>query len=130
MDAKKLLKKHLDLLIPKGQYLSDKQIDQLRYEASINALNEVIESSKTEKIEFAKTHVDAALKAAVANGTLDFVPHDQEYWTQKSIERQDILDFYDENTSDEDFAYEELRNRDGFTIEINEDSILNAYFIQ
>ena len=81
-------------------------------------------------MEFAKTHVEAALKAAVENGTLDFVPHDEEYWTQKSIERQDILDFYDENTSDEDFAYEELRNRDGFTIEINEDSILNAYFIQ
>ena len=78
-------------------------------------------------IGFAKLHVEAALKAANEKVDLNFVPHDEEHWTQKSIERQDILDFYDENTSDEDFAYEELRRRDGFTVEVNEDSILNAY---
>lgn len=55
MDAKKLLKKHLDLLLG-NQYLSDKQIDQLKYEASINALNEVIESMNSVKVKTQKVY--------------------------------------------------------------------------
>ena len=42
MDAKKLLKKHLDIHIPKGEYISEKQLIQLRYDASIDAINEAI----------------------------------------------------------------------------------------
>ena len=36
MDAKSLLKKHIDLLIPKGNFLSEKQMVDLRYTATIN----------------------------------------------------------------------------------------------
>lgn len=42
MDAKKLLKKHLDLNTPKGEYLSDKQMVQVHYDASIGAINEAL----------------------------------------------------------------------------------------
>ena len=42
MDAKKLLKKHLDINIPKHEYKSEKQLIQLRYDASIDAINEAI----------------------------------------------------------------------------------------
>lgn len=42
MDAKKLLKKHLDLNTPKGTHLSEKQMEQIRYDASIGAINEAL----------------------------------------------------------------------------------------
>jgi hypothetical protein len=42
MDAKKLLKKHLDLNTPKDTYLSEKQMEQVRYDASISAINEAL----------------------------------------------------------------------------------------
>lgn len=42
MDAKKLLKKHLDLNTPKGTHLSEKQMEQVRYDASIAAINEAL----------------------------------------------------------------------------------------
>ena len=42
MDAKKLLKKHLDLNTPKGTHLSEKQMEQVRYDASIGAINEAL----------------------------------------------------------------------------------------
>tara|TARA_R110000782_G_scaffold124173_1_gene215724 strand:- start:66 stop:311 length:246 start_codon:yes stop_codon:yes gene_type:complete len=42
MEAKKLLKKHLDIHIPKGEYRSKKQLIQLRYDASIDAINEAL----------------------------------------------------------------------------------------
>ena len=42
MNAKKLLKKHLDINTPKNKYLSEKQLINLRYEASINAINEAL----------------------------------------------------------------------------------------
>ncbi len=45
MDAKKLLKKHIDLNTPKGIYLSDRQLIQIHYEASINAINEALTHS-------------------------------------------------------------------------------------
>lgn len=43
MDAKKLLKKHLDLNIPKGVFMSGKQLEQANYDASIGAINEALE---------------------------------------------------------------------------------------
>ena len=49
MDAKKLLKKHLDLNTPKGTYLSEKQMEQVRYDASIGAINEALDF-KTKQI--------------------------------------------------------------------------------
>lgn len=42
MDAKKLLKKHLDLNIPKGVFMSGKQLEQANYDASIGAINEAL----------------------------------------------------------------------------------------
>jgi len=42
MDAKKLLKKHLELNIPKGIFLSPKQIEQHTYDATIDAINEAL----------------------------------------------------------------------------------------
>ena len=78
-------------------------------------------------IKFAKYHVKKALESVKTLSEISFVPHDEESWNQKSIEREDILDFYDDGTSDIDFQYEQLRNRDGFTIEIDEESILDAY---
>ena len=42
MDAKKLLKKHLDKNIPKGEYRSEKQLEQLRYDSAIDAINEAL----------------------------------------------------------------------------------------
>ncbi len=42
MDAKKLLKKHIELKTPKGIYLSDRQLAQIQYEATINAINEAL----------------------------------------------------------------------------------------
>lgn len=42
MDAKKLLKKHLEIHIPKGIHLSEKQMEQARYDASIDAINEAL----------------------------------------------------------------------------------------
>ena len=42
MEAKKLLKKHLDIHIPKSEYRSGKQLIQLRYDASIDAINEAL----------------------------------------------------------------------------------------
>ncbi len=46
LDAKKLLKKHLDKNIPKGEYRSEKQLAQLHYEASIDAINEALGKGK------------------------------------------------------------------------------------
>lgn len=46
MDAKKLLKKHLDIHIPKGVWLSPKQIEQATYEATIDAINEALQTPK------------------------------------------------------------------------------------
>lgn len=43
MEAKKLLKKHLDLNIPKGVFISEKQMEQAKYDASIGAINEALE---------------------------------------------------------------------------------------
>jgi hypothetical protein len=42
MDAKKLLKKHLDLNTPKGTYLSSKQLQQSYNDAVIGAINEAL----------------------------------------------------------------------------------------
>lgn len=42
MEAKKLLKKHLDIQIPKGEYRSEKQLTQLRNDACIDAINEAL----------------------------------------------------------------------------------------
>lgn len=42
MDAKKLLKKHLDLNIPNGVWRSAKQLEQANYDASIDAINEAL----------------------------------------------------------------------------------------
>lgn len=42
MDAKKLLKKHLALHIPKNVYLSDRELAQKHYDASIDAINEAL----------------------------------------------------------------------------------------
>lgn len=49
MNAKKLYAKHLDLLTPKGVWQSAKQLEQIKYEATINAINEALEiaSNKT-----------------------------------------------------------------------------------
>ena len=49
MDAKKLLKKHLDLNIPKDVYLSDKQLDMYRNDAIKDAINEAYELGKAAK---------------------------------------------------------------------------------
>ncbi len=46
MDAKKLLKKHLDLNTPKGIYLTDKQLKQIYYDATIDAINEALNTLK------------------------------------------------------------------------------------
>lgn len=46
MDAKKLLKKHLDRHIPKDEWRSEKQLIQHRYDASIDAINEALNSLK------------------------------------------------------------------------------------
>lgn len=78
-------------------------------------------------IEFAQYHVKEALKAASEKAELEFTPYDQESWTDKSIEREDILSFYGEEENDLDFQYEEVRNRAGFSIEANKESILKAY---
>lgn len=42
MEAKKLLKKHMDLNIPNGIHLSEKQLEQAKYDASIGAIEEAI----------------------------------------------------------------------------------------
>lgn len=42
MEAKKILKKHLNIHIPKGKYRSEKELIQLRYDASIDAINEAL----------------------------------------------------------------------------------------
>ena len=42
MDAKKLLKKHLELNILKGVFMSGKQLVQANYDASIDAINEAL----------------------------------------------------------------------------------------
>lgn len=42
MEAKKLLKKHLDIHIPKGVFISGKQLEQANYDASIGAINEAL----------------------------------------------------------------------------------------
>lgn len=51
MDAKQLLKKHLELNIPKGVYHSEKQLQQLRYDSAIDAINEALQINepKTEE---------------------------------------------------------------------------------
>jgi len=49
MDAKKLLKKHLDLNIPKDVYLSDKQLDMYRNDTIKDAINEAYELGKAAK---------------------------------------------------------------------------------
>lgn len=51
MDAKQLLKKHLDLNIPKGVYLSEKQLVQLRHDSAIDAINEALKQVPTETIK-------------------------------------------------------------------------------
>jgi hypothetical protein len=45
MEAKKLLKKHLDIHIPKVEYRSEKQLIQLRYHACIDAINEALSTT-------------------------------------------------------------------------------------
>jgi hypothetical protein len=42
MKAKKILKKHLDIKINKREYISEKQLLQLRYDASIDGINECL----------------------------------------------------------------------------------------
>lgn len=49
MDAKQLLKKHLELNIPKGEYRSAKQLEQLRYDSAIGAINEALELNKKDE---------------------------------------------------------------------------------
>lgn len=49
MDAKKLLKKHLALNIPKDVYLSDRQIDMYQNDAIMDAINEAYELGKAAK---------------------------------------------------------------------------------
>jgi hypothetical protein len=46
LNAKKLLKKHLDINIPKDKFRSVKQLAQLHYEASIDAINEALGNTK------------------------------------------------------------------------------------
>lgn len=65
MDAKSLLKKHLDLLIPKGIYSSPKQLENYRYEATINAINEALGNKVTE------FHARKVLDAIIYDG-LDY----------------------------------------------------------
>jgi|SRR6187402_275589 len=77
--------------------------------------------------KFAQYHVEKALENVKLKIQLSFIPYDEESWNQKSIERKDILDFYDDGEDDTDFQYEQLRNRDGFIIEADEESIINAY---
>lgn len=47
MNAKKLYKAHLDKLINKDIYYSPKQLDGLKYEATINAINEAMREKLT-----------------------------------------------------------------------------------
>ena len=42
MDSKKLYKKHLKLLTPK-QWVSEKQMELIKYEAAISAIDEALE---------------------------------------------------------------------------------------
>jgi len=48
MDAKKLYKKHLKLATPK-HWISPKQMEMIKYNASIDAINEALEMGKIEK---------------------------------------------------------------------------------
>jgi hypothetical protein len=75
MEAKKLLKKHLDIHIPKGEYRSEKQLIQLRYDASIGAINEalnihsVVKSSCPAcKVEHTENDCDGYCTAACLQG--------------------------------------------------------------
>ena len=77
-----------------------------------------------------KEYTREAIKADRENVSnhikLEFVPYDSESWTsQTTIKRIDIIDFYREE-EDEDWGYGQLKERDGFEIGVNKDSIINA----
>lgn len=82
---------------------------------------------KEKLIKFATYHVDLALQNVSSNYQLEFTPHDQESFTQRSITREDIINFYEDGTDDSQFGYDQLINRDGFTIDVDHYSIMSSY---
>lgn len=104
VDLKAILAKHLEVEVS-GFFNLDKSIQQ----AVFNTLNEVW---------------NTAVDKCKENATLSFIPYDEEAWetTPSSIKREDILEFYADG-EDNQFAVEELLNRDGFEIEVDKNSI-------
>lgn len=116
MNAKSLLQKHIDLLIPKGTSLNDKQITDLKATASINAINEALGNKVTE------FHARKVLDAIIYDGlgyetkvqmimNPNDTTFDEEIDLFQSIESlpvevQEILERYDE----EGDLYELCRN--------------------
>lgn len=78
-------------------------------------------------IEFGRICVERAITEIENKAEVSFTPYDEEAWSQTSILREDILDFYDDGERDEDFQYEQLRDREGFEITVDKESIRNAF---
>lgn len=78
-------------------------------------------------VQFAQYHVMVALNHVADCARVKFVPHDGDGWSQKSFEREDITEFYEDETDDIEYAYHMMRNRNGFSMIIDKDSIRIPY---
>jgi len=78
-------------------------------------------------IDFAKLKVQEAKQAICGNMQLVFCPADEEVWFSREIDKEDILDFYRDGDGDDDFAISEFKQRPGFSILVDANSIVEAY---
>ena len=83
-----------------------------------------------EATEATKSLIREAIKADRINvakhALVEFTPFDEESWDgQKSITLKEIVEVYSDG-EDEDWGFKQLQERDGFQIDIDENSILHA----